>query len=118
TAIRWNLRAGDWVEVLGLSRCPPDWQGDTSFHYLTKASVLAVLKDARDTLSRELALFPDTLRAELHAVRSVLEAHSKSRSLEEETRQWAAGYFVGTSPCVFEVTTREGKALYDIDRLE
>lgn len=93
----FNVRAGNYVKVVAVLRKPNMWFLPTLDHHGDGA--LFVLADARDVSPGQLILFPETLKTELHAVRSVIEAHSKSRRLDTVTRpgQRAAGLMIGQS---------------------
>jgi hypothetical protein len=121
TAAAWGLVAMQWVNVLGLCKMPPEWNGEESFQYMTHGIIMAVLEGARDLKPRGLGIFPNNLLNELHGVRATIEAFSNAGTPDPEPRQLAAGYLIGgehSSSRVFEVTTSGGRALYDIDRLE
>lgn len=115
TASNWHLPSGSFVEVLGLSHTPGAWTGS---HEEVK-HVLFILEGARDRRNNELALFPTCIKSELHEVRATIEAHSKSRKLDEELAPLAAGYLIGSERgCDVLVTTQQGTAYYRIDRYE
>lgn len=80
-ASNWQLSANSWVPVTALSLWPPKWFGlDTSHH---KAGCLFVLEGAKDLRGAHAGsgLFPEILRAELHSIRSTIEAFSRSAEL-------------------------------------
>lgn len=120
----WSL-GQTWTDVLGLSKLPPDWYGNDRFHFKTTGRVLVILRGAADIRRQEggwrggLALFPECLKSELHSVRSTIEAFSNSKDLDEELRPRASGWLLSEGAAlVLEVTTEQGKAKYNIDRLE
>jgi len=119
SATHWNLRGGVYSEVLGLASLPPDWYGETRFAFKTVGRTLIILKGCGDVSNSSLCIFPETIRNELHSVRSTIEAHSKSGKLEDEDRQRASGYLIsGGEILELEVTTEQGVANYFIDRIE
>lgn len=86
SASRWGLTPNVEAEVTAITLQPSMWSGACCSHQ--GESVFLLLKGARDGQHRGLALFPETLRTELHAVRSVIEAFSntgKIEGLEEAT---------------------------------
>ncbi len=115
-ASRWSLSPGA-VPVVGITPKPNLWQ--EGFAYEGEA-VMFVLEGARDRDNRSLALFPETLRSELHGVRATLEAHSRSRSLQPVEGQLASGMMFGSgqawSDLALRVTTADSVATYKLDR--
>lgn len=115
-ASRWSLATGA-VPVVGITPKPSQWQD--GFTYEGEA-VMFVLEGARDRDNRSLALFPETLRSELHGVRATLEAHSKSRSLQPVEGQLASGMMFGGGSAwddlTLRVTTADSIATYRLDR--
>lgn len=86
-AFDFNLAGGTWVKVRAICEMPPAW-GGASTHY---KDVVFMLDGCRDTRSGSLSLFPECIRGELHGVRSVIEAFSKTGKLEACEGQVAAG---------------------------
>lgn len=114
----WGLRAGSRSRVVAMSLMPCHWQGEDRDRDLGGRALL-VLEGARDSRNRSLALFPECLRSELHAVRSTVEAHSRSGRLEDVDGQHASGLLVGDGcEATLVVRTREGVTTYRIDRWE
>ena len=113
---RWNLDRNAWVRVTGVALKPNAWNGRQADHD-GKGAIL-LLAGARDTENRELALFPETLRAELHQVRRTIEQFSKSRSIEEAEDASACGLIFGTQNALHRLRVRSatGVATYHIDR--
>jgi hypothetical protein len=77
-ASKFNLSTG-WQEVTALSLQPNMWHGDYSHQ---GAGVLFVIEDCRDLENKNICLFPEFLKSELHGVRSVIEAYSKSKEVQ------------------------------------
>lgn len=75
----WSLAAGIYVPVLGVTKFPNLWGGDRFAHLFTGA--MLALQGAMDTSNTSSALFPEILRQELHEVRSVIEAYSRTHPL-------------------------------------
>lgn len=113
----WNLSTG-YCNVTGICYQPSMWHGN--FGYQGK-SVFFILKGAKD--KREIgsgnALFPEILKADLHEIRSTIEAYSKKERIE--------GY-IGASACgirlqagltwdyTFRITSNIGIMTYKLDR--
>jgi hypothetical protein len=95
-AEQWGLRARIPARVLAISALPHRWFGAALAHH--GEGVLLVIEGARDTRNPSGALFPENLRAELHEVRSVIEAYSKRSTLSAIIPgQLAAGLLLMTS---------------------
>ncbi len=74
-AAQYGLATG-WCPVSAVTYLPSMWGGDPLPHH--GESVLLMLEGAHETRNVGLALFPECLRSELHGIRSVIEAHSRS----------------------------------------
>jgi hypothetical protein len=92
-AARWALVAGSWVHITAIVPQPNLWQQPDRFAHQGRGVVL-LLAGARDTDSKGLALFPECLRSDLHAVRATIEAHSGSSRLEGSEEASACGLFL------------------------
>ncbi len=77
-ASAWGLSAG-WRACPAVVLQPSMWHGEMS--HQGKRS-LFVLAGQRDQRSPHACLFPETLKSELHGIRAVVEAHSKSSKLQ------------------------------------
>lgn len=89
-ASSWNLKAGDVVPVLAVTRQPSQWKGNDSPHQ--GEGVALMIEGCRDMRPTSSALFPECLKSELHEVRSVVEAFSNKTPPEPvETTNIAAG---------------------------
>jgi hypothetical protein len=75
---QWGLSPG-WTKVDSICRKPCDWQSDKFAHQ--GGGIFFVLSDARDSREGWAGFFPETLRAEYHGIRSVIEAHSRASKL-------------------------------------
>lgn len=118
-ASQWSLCGGVYVPVVGLSLQPTLW-GDESRNGHQGASALFILRNCADTRHAGLALFPECIRSELHAVRSTIEAHSRSRNLDDPgPGQRASGLrMMDGAPVMVRVATAAGVAEYRLDRWE
>jgi hypothetical protein len=83
TAQRWGLRAGHRAEVTGICLSPTMWQSGSAHH---GKFVMFLLAGAADKRNASLALFPETLKADLHEVRSTIEAFSRAGRLDRVDR--------------------------------
>lgn len=119
-ASAWGLEPG-WVEVAAVAACPAHWQLPQLFTHVGEMA-LFVLKDCRDKGSPGLGLFPECLRAEYHGVRSVLEAHSRSRQPSGREEASANGLALQKGgvwqPLMVRVRTDIGVSYFKIDRWE
>ncbi|KVT95576.1 hypothetical protein WL77_11970 [Burkholderia ubonensis] len=79
-ASKWGLVPGAWARVNAISAQPSSWHEPNDRH---GAGVLFVIDGARDHRHEGAgnALFPECLRSELHGVRAVIEAYSRSASI-------------------------------------
>jgi hypothetical protein len=114
-AQQWGLRAG-WTKVEAISLSPTMW-GDEPQTYLHEGLVI-VLEGAQDSRNESACLFPETLRNELHGVRSVIEAYSKRAKLGEAGGPTASGLHLGKTGggYVLRVKSATGTTDYRIDR--
>lgn len=113
---QWGLRANSWEDVSGVSLLPFMWGGEDRFTHFGKRA-LFIIPNARDTQNSGLSLFPETLRSELHPIRSTIEAFSRRGRLGGQEEASANG--IGTSenmPVMVRVTTNIGVTAYKIDR--
>ena len=88
TASQFNLPAGQFCQVNAITLKPSMWNGG---HEHQGAGVLFILDGARETRQPQACLFPEIMKSELHGVRSVIEAYSRSASAEGINEQAAAG---------------------------
>lgn len=117
-ASRWNLRPG-WVRCNAVTMQPSMWHGGCAHQ---GSGVVFLLEGARDSAheTASIALFPEILKSELHGIRAVIEAHSRSARITGYAESSACGLkFTKSAPAVVRVrvTTLAGDALeYSIDR--
>lgn len=76
----WSLPAGEWVRVLAVALRSNLWGPNPTPHHGLGATL--ILEGAHDRMNQHLCVFPDTLRDELHEVRSVIEAFAKRGRLQ------------------------------------
>lgn len=117
TASSFSLAAGKFHEVEAVALKPSMWNGG---HEHQGAGVLFVIKSARETKQAGAAIFPEILRTEFHGISSVIEAYSRSASIEGMEQPHAAGYMVTKGDKTRNATLRvwsAGKSLeYRLDR--
>lgn len=77
---QWGLKYG-YVNVTAVALQPNLWYGEFSS---VGRGVVFILEGAKDTDHINACLFPEILKAELHEVRSTIEAHSRSAKREGE----------------------------------
>lgn len=120
-----NLRSGTYCRVTAITSVPSEWASVSD--EAPAEGVILFLEGARD-LDYTVGglLFPESLRAEFHAIRRVLEAYSKVTALAGKDEATACGVAWGSTgggggrpwrnPYRLRVTTKTGPAMYDIDR--
>lgn len=91
-AAQWGLSPG-WCRVLAISLRANLW-GDKPQPHLGIGGML-ILEGAADVQRTHLCLFPETIRDELHEVRSVIEAFAKQGKLQDAPAPLASGYGFG-----------------------
>lgn len=90
----WKLTAHTFAKVNAIVSRPNMWGSQPAPHL--GIGVLLILQGCADTrIGQGNALFPETLRQELHAVRSTIEAYSKSAAFSGYDEASACGYGFG-----------------------
>jgi hypothetical protein len=98
TAAEFDLTASTWVAVNCLIDKPSSWFFDEMMRSKDPMGqgIILILDGANDKRrngNNSNALFPEILKSELHGIRSVIEAHSKSTPFEDMDDPLAiAGY--------------------------
>lgn len=120
SASQWNLRGGAFCEIAAVTLLPSRWYG-TAKHSHQGEGVILVLSGARDLNAERAgaALFPETLRSDLHAVHATIEAYSRSAKLSGVEEATACGFDLrsgNTWHVTLRVTTKYGRASYMLDR--
>jgi hypothetical protein len=112
----WGLKGATWWKVTGVCDMPANWFGARS----TYTGIVFLLNNAIDWCNNTSALFPETLRSELHGIRSVVEAYSNQNKLQGEDEASACGLALGSGgPVRLRVTDAAGDSLeYTLDRLD
>lgn len=115
-ASSWRLPTG-WRTVTGVSARPSMW-GSHPMPQLGDGALI-ILDGAVDTRTGQgNALFPETLRDDLHAVRSTIEAYSKAATIGGVEEGSACGYGIGGGSVGIALRVRSAGAWagYRIDR--
>lgn len=115
-ATQWGLRGGSWTKVNAITPLPTMW-GSRPSPFLGEGMVL-VIDGAADTRTDSgNALFPECLRDDLHGIRSVVEAYSRTAVLGGREMA-AAGYDIrkGAADCTLRAFAGGAWTCYRIDR--
>ncbi len=114
---KFGLRSG-YVSVNAITPKPSSWNNSGITHQGLGAYF--ILEGAKDSESSSLALFPECLKSDYHGIRSVIEAHSRSRQASGLKAASACGVVISDNtktPHTFRVTTKSGTvSIYTIDR--
>jgi hypothetical protein len=94
TSEQWGLPADEWVRVRALTWKPCHWYGGRYDHI--PQAVMVLLDGARETRQDGNALFPETLKAEYHGIRAVIEAYSARAEISEMAEGSACGVMLGS----------------------
>lgn len=113
----WNLSRG-WVKVTGICLSPTMWQGNFSHH---QSAVHFIVDGCRDTNYQRSgnAIFPETLKAEFHGIRSTIEAYSRNAKLDGYDSSSACGVRCGAGQSwnlLIRVKSKYGVTSYRLDR--
>jgi len=120
---QWGLNFNTYVDVRAITRKPCHWQEGICPNQ--SEGIIFILRECHDTRNPGLCIFPETLRADYHGVRSVIEAHSKrGRALGgcNTSGDKAAGVIFDRSNDIwtggrFRVLGRDGiVSFYELDR--
>jgi hypothetical protein len=112
---RWNIQSG-WRKVTAITLRPSMWYGLNEHH---GKNAIFIIEGCRDLENRDVGLFPETLKSELHGVRAVIEAHSRTAKLGGAEQATACGLMcpVNGTPTHVRVTDAVGTRFeYKIDR--
>lgn len=110
--------APGWRALSALSLAPHQWHGRVTPHHANW--VVCILPGAVDTRDSGNALFPETLRAELHGIRAVVEAYAKTATIRGRDAASACGLLCNNASSVFlrVATDLAPRVVYKIDRLD
>lgn len=113
SASQFGLVSGQFYEVSAVTLKPSMWGGENKHQ---GKGVMFVLPDARESRDVELALFPEILKSELHGVRSVIEAHSRTRILQGRDEPHVAGVML-TDNALWDAVVRVWSSGHTMDVL-
>ena len=116
TAREFGLASNAYADVTAVALKPSMW-GGAQDHF--GRAVFFALQAAAESVLPGLCLFPEILKSDLHGVRSVVEAHSKSQQPTGQATQSAAGlmYEAGRPWDVsLRVTTPNSVQVVKLDR--
>jgi hypothetical protein len=114
----WSLSTNEFHKVNAITLKPSSWFEENAHH---GKGIFFILDGARDKRFRGAgnALFPETLRGELHQVRATIEAYSRSATLGGHEESSACGVLKTSDSewnIKLRVTTDSGVREYKIDR--
>lgn len=114
----FSLKSREWHKVSAITLKPCLWFDAKSSHHGN--GVVLILDGARETRQSGNALFPECLKSEFHAIRSTIEAYSKSASIEGMEEGSACGVMLNgggaTWNAVIRVRSRGQVVQYRLDR--
>lgn len=116
TAQQFGLRGGQFYDVSAVTLKPSMWNGGNKHQ---GAGVLFIIADARETRMEGAALFPEILKAEIHGIRSVIEAYSRGAQIEGMDEPHVAGVMLekgGSWSATVRVWTAGRSIEYRLDR--
>jgi hypothetical protein len=119
TADYWGLESGRFHKVTAVTLKPSMWRDDKGQFAHQGQGVIFILAGAKDITCNGLALFPETLRSELHQIRSTIEAFSSAGKIEGAEDASACGISLGKGgnwSARFRVRTKTGTVEYKLDR--
>lgn len=116
-ASQYGLSAGRYHRVTALVSKPAMWDAPNDYPHQAKAATF-IIEGARESRANGgMAIFPETLRSELHGIRATIEAYSRSRNLEGVEDATGCGLVVSDQSGV-TVRVRQGTVTlaYRIER--
>lgn len=87
---QWRLTGDQYCRVSAITLKPSMWHDEEQFRHQGQG-VIFLLEGARETKFNSLALFPETLKSELHGVRATIEAYSQAGRIEGAEEASACG---------------------------
>lgn len=117
TASQYGLPGGQYVNVEAVTLKPSMWNGGFEHQGV---GVMFLLAGAKETRNAGAAIFPEILKSEFHAIRSVLEAYSRGAKIDDIGETHAVGVILGKGDGTWDARLRVwsgGKPLeYRLDR--
>lgn len=114
----WGVAYGAYLPVVAVSLRPNQWVGE-GFEHFARGALFVLPRCWDREAPNSNALFPETLRRELHGARSVIEAYSKRATLGGREQATACGllFAPGAPPVQVRAHGPAGvMAEYQIDR--
>lgn len=120
SAVQWGLKARTYVPVTAVTYQPSMWGNPEGFAHQGK-SVFFLLEGAHDIAYRASGgFFPETLRAEYHAVRRTMEAYARSATIVGAETATACGLKLEAgkpwTETIVRVTSKGVVSTYKLDR--
>jgi hypothetical protein len=115
----FSLAADTFHTVAALALKPPSWKAEPGAFAHQGDAIMFIIDGARETKQAGAAIFPEFLRAELHGIRSVIEAYSRGAKIEGMGEPHAAGIVLskgGSWNALLRVTTGGRSQEYMLDR--
>lgn len=116
---QFDLQSRVYHEVTAVTYQPSMWNARPDSDHHGKG-VMFVVKGAADKHMNGLALFPETLKSEFHGIRSVIEAHSDTATIEGAGEPMAAGVMLQATNRKWNITLRVTvngqRMVYKLDR--
>jgi hypothetical protein len=116
SAAQWGLSGGRFHKVSAVTLKPSMWHGGNDHQ---GAGVVFILDGAKESRFAGLALFPETLRAELREIRPTIEAFSRNGQIEgvEEASACGIALMKGNNwNARFRVRSATSTVEYKLDR--
>ena len=117
SASQFGLHGNRYHEVETIVPKPTMWNSRTDSHH--EPGMVFVIKGAQESRCHGNALFPEILKSELHGVRSVIEAYSKTATIQGMEQPHVAGLmFTNTNNVTVRVKVQGTTVVttYKIDR--
>ena len=115
---RWNLPAGQWHPVTGITLLPSQWHGQGLPSQ--GEGVILLLKDARDLEHNAGGgMFPESMRSEYHPIRATIERYFQTAVISGKDEASACGLDLrkgGRWNATIRVTSKAGRVTYKLDR--
>lgn len=116
---QWGLRTGAWTKILGITNLPCHWS-EIGVNFNHAPGAILLLEGMKETnLSAGAAIFPENLKSDFHSVRSVIEAYSKSSSLEDPEHGTACGLLLSKAfpnPVQLKLVLESTEMIVTLDR--
>ncbi len=120
TPAEWNLTPGP-VDVTAICLQPSMWLSPEKARHQGESAIL-ILNGAVDQREEGNCIFPETLKADFHGIRSTIEAYSRSAKIEGKEEASACGLRLGKEQKTWQsvrliVADGNGNRIgYDLDR--